>query len=214
MLTGWGDQTLMVWRIQGLDPRNREKFLFGTSVHMEKGNKEIKMSELAKKKNSNLDQDSPTAFTLFDQNDISVTLELPAALSLTKNERTDYPANLKLTNKTKFTITSATFSMTLDDVVDDTNSRVLLANVSWKGAKVTDPLKNTMNFIWDTPIPPDETADGRPDTPGYSKVQWVATTNNGQGTETFTNNLTLVSLTFGPSGPIVTGPGPTVIVLP
>ncbi|WP_097140672.1 MULTISPECIES: hypothetical protein [unclassified Pseudomonas] len=170
------------------------------------------MSELAKKK-AVLDQDPPKSFTLFEQGNILVTLNLPEALSLSKNQSTDFPVDLILTNKTKFTITSAKFSVTLNEVLDDTG-QISLAKVYWKGPKVTDPLKNTMDFIWDGPVLPDGAANGRPDTSGYSTVRWIATANNGQGTETFTNSLTLVSLTFGPIGPIVTPTGPTVIVLP
>ncbi|WP_248796446.1 hypothetical protein [Pseudomonas sp. MWU13-2105] len=170
------------------------------------------MSELARKEITNLEQGPAQVFTLFEQSGIVVTLELPNALSLSKNERSDYPANLMLTNNTEFTLISANFVVTLDDVVDSV-LQALLATVRWKGPNLTDPLLKKMDFTCNGPIPPNGTASCMPNITGYSKIQWVATTNNGQSTETFTNSLALVSLTLGPIESIDTPTGPTIIVL-
>ncbi|AZE48271.1 hypothetical protein C4K04_2598 [Pseudomonas chlororaphis] len=155
-----------------------------------------------------LEQDPAKIFTIFDQSGISIDLTLPGALSLSKGGNSQYTATLTLKNDTKFTVTSAQFKVTLNNVYDN-NKSLLLANVGWKGSEVLPQAVQEMSFILDAAVLANGSGSCSPKVTGFSNVQWLATMNNGLGTENFTTSLTSVQLTSDPD----TENGPTLVVL-
>ncbi|CAH0177248.1 hypothetical protein SRABI123_01348 [Pseudomonas sp. Bi123] len=175
------------------------------------GNKEIKMSDLASEKISNLEQDPAEAFTIFEQSGISIELTLPGALSLSKGGNSLYAATVTLKNDTEFTVTSAEFKVTLNNVYDNNSKNMQLATVGFKGPGVMDQPKQEMSFTLDAAVLANGSGNCSPKVTGCSNVQWLASMNNGQGTENFTTSLTSVQLTLI-SDP-ETKNGPTLIIL-
>ncbi|WP_223537997.1 hypothetical protein [Pseudomonas sp. GL-B-16] len=166
------------------------------------------MSQLAQEKSQQLEQAPAQTFTLFIQNGISITLDLPGALQINQNRQELFTAAPILHNDTTFPIESATFTIKLEDVIDASTN--VIANVRWWNNQIFDG-KQTMEFTCKAVLP-GKTGPGIPASSGYSQVRWSTSVSSGRGTETFSNTLSLVSLTYGPFPPNApTGPtGPIV----
>ncbi|MCU7645681.1 hypothetical protein [Pseudomonas piscis] len=171
------------------------------------------MPESAKKV-SQLQQGKAKTFTLFDQNDILITLDLPGVLNLLLDEVDVYPVGDNavaapiFTNHTPYPVISATFTIKLGSI---SNGQQEIANAQWQNP---DNLKKqeTMSFTCNN-VPTGQEVQCDPDTAGYTKVRWQATRTSGEGMEVLNNSLTLVSLTLGPVVPKTrpdTGPDVTV----
>lgn len=171
-------------------------------------NKEIKMSQSTQEKSQQLDQAPAQTFTLFTQNGIRITLDLPAALQINQNRQELFSSAPILHNDTTFPIESATFTIKLEDVIDASSN--VIANVRWWNNQVFEG-KQIMEFTCKA-VKPGGTDTCIPASSGYSQVRWSTSVSSGRGTETFTNTLSLVSLTYGPFPPNhPTGPtGPIV----
>ncbi|WP_028682513.1 hypothetical protein [Pseudomonas chlororaphis] len=164
------------------------------------------MTKLGEKISHLVQVDPDKVFTIFEQNGISIELTLPSALSFGKGESFPYAAKLALKNATQFTVTSAEFKVTLNSVYDKDSKTLLLANVGWKGPGALDQAQQEMSFTIDAAVLANTSGPCSPKTPGFSNVQWIATMNNGTGTENFTTSLTSVQLTSDSetkTGPIV-----------
>ncbi|WP_338524310.1 hypothetical protein NUH87_01015 [Pseudomonas batumici] len=161
------------------------------------------MSEAIKEKTSNKDQSPAQTYTLFDQNDIQITLNLPSALQLNPVGQECYPRNPTpeegapiLHNNTRSPIESVTFTIKLEDVMDASK---VIANVRWWYDDFANGLQ-TMTFTCEAVLP-GETAICRPTRSGYSQVRWSTEVSIGRGMQSF-------SLTYGslPPSPTLTGP--------
>ncbi|AZD78702.1 hypothetical protein [Pseudomonas chlororaphis] len=157
-----------------------------------------------------LEQDPAKAFPIFEQSGITIEVTLPGALSLSKGGNSQYAAIVKLKNETVFTVTSAEFKVTLNNVFDDINANMPLATVGWKGPGVMDQPKQEMSFTLDAAVPANDSGNCSPKVALNNYVQWLASNNNGTGTENFTTSLTSVQLTLT-SAP-ETKNGPTVYI--
>ncbi|WP_192564758.1 hypothetical protein [Pseudomonas gozinkensis] len=174
------------------------------------------MNQAIQEKTSILLQQTAIPFTLFNQNDIQITLNLPKALQINRDGQEVYPPKPTpgegapmLHNNTKFPIKSAKFTIKLEDVIDGSSN--VIANVRWWSDEIFDG-KQTMEFIVED-IRPGEVGICSPTTAGYNQVRWATSVSSGRGMETFTNKLDLVSLTFGPieaNGPSGNPTGPII----
>ncbi|WLG86610.1 hypothetical protein PSH97_08850 [Pseudomonas cucumis] len=172
------------------------------------------MSEALKEKVSEKYHGAVKPFTLFDQNGIQITLNLPGIWQLNPNSQEYYPplgssqTNAPvLVNNSGFDIQSATFTVTLNNAVD-TNSTNTIANVQWSDGSAHG--KQIMEFTCGPVSHKNQVMSTPKD--GYSQVRLATTANNGRGQSTFLNGVSLISLTFGPvsadpktpvNGPIV-----------
>ncbi|WP_085577659.1 MULTISPECIES: hypothetical protein [unclassified Pseudomonas] len=173
------------------------------------------MSQALKEQASEKYQGQVKTFTIFKQNGISLTLDLPGTLQFNQNSQEIYPplsgsvlsVAPVLVNETGFDIVSATFSVVLNDVLDATN---VIANVRWWNMDLLEG-QQTMEFVCG-PVSNGNKVTSTPSTIGYSRIRWATMANNGHGTASFSNSVSLVSLTFGPIklDPSKTSPGPIV----
>ncbi|CAD5201173.1 hypothetical protein [Pseudomonas sp. FEN] len=170
------------------------------------------MNQATQEKISILAQQAVVPFTLFDQNGIKITLNLPKALQINQNNQETYPPKPTpgegapmLHNNTIFPIKSATFSIKLEDVIDGSSN--VIASVRWWSDEIFDG-KQTMEFTVEN-IRPGEVGICSPTSSGYNQVRWATSVSSGRGVETFTNTLNLVSLIFGPLQPNGPGGNPT-----
>ncbi|MDR6960515.1 hypothetical protein J2W43_004520 [Pseudomonas brassicacearum] len=166
------------------------------------------MSEALKNKVTEEYQSAAKPYTLFNQNGIQIILNLPGALQLSPNSQDYYPplespeTNAPiLINNTGFDILSATFIVTLQDVIDTGNKLNTIASVQWwdkeKGQQVmefTCGEVDNKNQVMSTPKD------------GFSRVRWATMANNGRGQSTLLNDVSLVSLTFRPALAPINGP--------
>ncbi|NWD04118.1 hypothetical protein [Pseudomonas gingeri] len=143
---------------------------------------------------SNKDQTPAKTFTLFNQNGIKITLDLPGALQINQNRQELYTSAPILHNSTIFPIKSAKFTIRLDDVRDASSN--VIANVRWWNPSIFNG-EQTMEFNVEA-IQPNETGKCTPASSGYSQVRWATSVSSGRAQETFTNTLNLVSLIYGP----------------
>ncbi|WLG92198.1 hypothetical protein [Pseudomonas cucumis] len=166
------------------------------------------MSEALKEKISNDSLGTVQTYTLFNQNGIQITLDLPSPVQLNLNTQEFYPLNTPpvvapvLHNKSGLDLKSATFTIQLNDVVDSNP----IANVRWWNNNLADG-KQAMVFTCGQ-INNQTKGTGTATIPGYSQIRWATMANNGRSNETFT--VTDVSFTFNSSvttgatdGPIV-----------
>ncbi|MGY1446915.1 hypothetical protein [Pseudomonas chlororaphis] len=167
------------------------------------------------KKVSQLDQGSATTFTLFTQNDILITLDLPSVLELGLDMVEVYPKETNAVaapifkNNTPYTVISASFTIKLGSVLNDQKQEI--AKAQWQNPGNLKQ-QESMSFTCKN-VPSGQEIQCEPDTDGYTKVRWQATRTSGEGTELLNNSLTLVSLTLGPVEPKnvpATGPDVTV----
>lgn len=155
------------------------------------------MSESAQQSSQQLAQAPSKTFTLFDQNGIQLTLDLPAALQINQNRGELFTSSPVLHNSTNFPIESATFTIVLEDVIDASSN--VIANVRWWNNDIFDG-KKSMEFTCRA-IQPGGKGTATPSSSGYSQVRWHTSVSSGRGIETFTNTVNLVTLTFGPFPP-------------
>ncbi|MHB2247743.1 MULTISPECIES: hypothetical protein [Pseudomonas] len=170
------------------------------------------MNQAIQEKTATLLQQPAVAFTLFDQNGVQITLNLPSALQINQNGQEYYPPNPTpgegapvLHNNTIFPIESATFTVELLDVIDASSN--VIANVRWWNNKIFDG-KKSMEFTVKKVLP-GEVGICVPSEAGYNQVRWATSVSSGRGTETFKNTLNIVTLTFGPLQPNGPGGNPT-----
>lgn len=135
-------------------------------------------------------------------------MDLPGALQINQNRQELFPTAPILHNDTEFPIESATFTKKMEDVIDLSSN--VIANVRWWNDQIFDG-KQTMEFTCKV-VKPGDKGTCIPTSSGYFQVRWSTSVSSGRGTETFTNTLNLVSLTYGPFPPNApTGPsGPIV----
>ncbi|UWF49678.1 hypothetical protein NYP20_01560 [Pseudomonas sp. N3-W] len=170
------------------------------------------MSELTKEKISNKAQQPAKPFTLFDQSNIEITLTLPSALQMNQDRGEIYPSQGEVVptfhNKTAFPVKSAKFTITLPDVTDGSSN--VIANVRWWKDATYEGLQ-TMEFTCGE-VSAGGTSQCIASIPGYPQIRWHSTVSSGHGTEIFKNNVSFVSLIYGPFTPsLPTGtPGPVV----
>jgi hypothetical protein len=159
------------------------------------------MPESTKEESLQLFQARPISFTLFDQNGIRITLDLPGALQLNQNTPELFTCAPILHNDTTSPIESATFTIELDDVTDF--SKKVIANVRWWNSQIYDGLQ-TVEFTCGA-VKPGETGTCIPNSSGYSQVRWAPSASIGRGTETFTLTYEPFSpkTPVGSSGPLV-----------
>src|SRR5471032_2688280 len=101
------------------------------------------MSEALKEKISNDALGLVQKYTLFNQNDILITLDLPSPVTLNLNSQEYYPPLLDLSTKitpvlkntSGLDLKSATFTIQLNDVKEDDNT---IANVRWWSTSQAD----------------------------------------------------------------------------
>ncbi|ROL94140.1 hypothetical protein BK636_01965 [Pseudomonas chlororaphis] len=172
------------------------------------------MPELAKKA-PRLEQGGTKTFKLFDQDNILITLDLPGVLNLILDEVAVYPtipdifATPKFTNNTPYPVISATFTIELGSIYN--NSQQVIASAQWQNPDNLQK-QGSMSFTCKN-VAVGQEIQCKPDTDGFTKVRWQATRTSGEGTELLNNSLTLVSLTLGPVKPKnipATGPDVTV----
>nr|BFD42489.1 hypothetical protein FFPRI1PSEUD_39880 [Pseudomonas sp. FFPRI_1] len=175
------------------------------------------MSEALKGKPSVDYQEGVETFTIFEMKElnINITLDLPSALMLNKDEQEYYPRredNSKvaapvLTNNSGYDIQSATFSVRLYDLRPSNN---VIANVQW--FKVGKPLLQTLTFTCKDVKNGKQAQCTIADTEhaGYSRIRWATMANNGEGTTTLSCNVSPITLIFSPAASdqdkLVSGP--------
>jgi len=180
------------------------------------------MSEALKEKVSEEYQGPVKTYVLFDQNDIQITLSLPGNLQFNQNSQELYPPLSSqspsvapvLVNNSKFDIESATFIVTLQDVLD----RNTIANVLWWNLEEADG-QAIMEFTCGPvskklPNSEAESVTSKPTEKGYSRIRWATMSNNGKGQSNFLIDVSSVKLVIGPVSadpkkPVI---GPTVLI--
>ncbi|WP_155290743.1 hypothetical protein [Pseudomonas chlororaphis] len=173
------------------------------------------MPELAKK-TSQLDQGAVNTYTLFTQNDILITLDLPSILKLGLDRSEVYPKDTNAVaapmfkNNSPYIVKSATFTIKLGDINGQSGK---IATAKWQNPGTLDE-QESMSFTCENVSPHQEIQCG-PDNPGYTKIRWGSTMISGMTKENLNQSLTLVSLTLGPVVPENIPPsGPNISVAP
>ncbi|MGE8098948.1 hypothetical protein [Pseudomonas fluorescens] len=164
------------------------------------------MSEALKGKISNDTLGQVQTYTLFNQNGILITLDLPSPVTLNLNSQEYYPPLTDLSTKvvpvlrntSGLDLKSATFTIQVNDVKEDDNT---LANVRWWNVNQADG-HQSMVFTCG-PIDNGDHSSGTATTSGYSRIRWATMANTGRKNETFT--VSDVSLTFKSTSPVTTG---------
>lgn len=147
--------------------------------------------------------------------DIKITLDLPSALMLNKDQQEYYPTREDsskvaapiLINNSGYEIQLATFSITLNDLRPSNN---IIANVQW--FKMGKPLLQTLKFTCKDVKNANSVQCTIADTEhaGYSRIRWATMANNGEGTTTLSCNVSPITLIFSPAasdqGKPVSGP--------
>lgn len=158
------------------------------------------MSGLAKETLSNLGVSPRTKqVTLFDQDGIKITLELPVKVQIKLNDQEYYTCAPVLHNNTLFPIESAEFIVKLNNVRSTGGAKNEIANVQW-----WDPINfdgnSSMTFKCHS-VKPKDKRTCTPDVPDSSQIRWSSTVSNGDGRQTLNNTLSLVSLICKPADP-------------
>ncbi|WP_338525430.1 hypothetical protein NUH87_07380 [Pseudomonas batumici] len=108
-------------------------------------------------------------------------------------------------NQSGLDLKSATFTIQLNDVKEDSNT---IVNARWWNNNLADG-KQSMVFTCGQ-IDNQTAGKGIATTSGYSQMRWATMANTGRGQETFT--VSDVSLTFKSTSSITTGAGPIIRV--
>ncbi|PAU55169.1 hypothetical protein [Pseudomonas sp. PICF141] len=164
------------------------------------------MSEALKEKISNDSLGKVQTYTLFSQNGILITLDLPSPVALILNNPEYYPPEANptpkvvpvLTNQSGLDLQSATFTIQVNDVKEDTNT---IVNTRWWNDSQGIG-QQSMVFTCGQ-IANKSAGKGVAATSGYEQVRWATMTNNGYGHQTFT--VSDVSLTFKSTSSVTTG---------
>ncbi|MDH0646252.1 hypothetical protein N5D48_04990 [Pseudomonas sp. GD03858] len=165
-------------------------------------------STALKNKVENRDQQPPKPFSIFNDNRIEITLELPAALQINQNRQESFTTAPILHNSTAFDIAGGTFSINLNDVKDASSN--VIANVRWWDASTYDG-QQEMTFEIPT-VAAGHQAVCKPQSPAYTSVRWNATVSSGRATEVFTNSVKVINLTYSPADSKIPASGPIVQV--
>lgn len=159
------------------------------------------MSKTTEQRVSNLDASHVTEiFTLFSENNVRITLELPTAVQINLNQYVGYACTPVLHNDNElFPIESAEFSITLSDVKSDGGSRNVIANVVWWNP-IRMKGKSVMTFKCE-PVSPGKNAPCTPVDKEFSQMRWGTTVSNGEGKQTLENSLDSLKITYKPGTP-------------
>ncbi|QLG93496.1 hypothetical protein HZF02_16710 [Pseudomonas yamanorum] len=157
------------------------------------------MSELAKETISNLGASPKTSeVDLYSRDGIRIFLELPIQVTLKRNGDDAYCTCAPiLENKTPYPISSAEFTITLNDVKSTTSPADTLVNVVWWDPESYKSYK-TMTFKCDTTVDASKSSKCSPDSPDVSQVQWISKELKGGGKQTLDSTLAFVSLSYIP----------------
>lgn len=205
--------SLLARRIQGWIRIKWRSSYSGLQYIWKCENREVIMSKIAEERFSNRDASPVTEiFTLFNQNNIRITLELPTAVQINLNQHVGYTCAPVLHNDNAiFPIDSAEFSVTLSDVKSDGGSRNVIANVVW-----WDPIrmkaKPAITFTC-APVSAGQSIQCTPSDKGYTQMRWGTTVSNGEGKQKLENSLDQLKISYSPGNPsseTVDGPDITI----
>ncbi|QXI36748.1 hypothetical protein [Pseudomonas xantholysinigenes] len=166
------------------------------------------MSEALRKTVSNDSLGTPKKFTLYEQNGIKITLTLPSPVALNLNSQEFYPPEADRTtilapvleNNSGMAVKSASFSIKLNNVIENDNT---VANVRWWSVDEAQGLQS-MEFTCGQ-IDDKGNGSGTAKTPGYSRIRWATMANTARQNQTFTVSNVNVLLTFNSSADTTTG---------
>lgn len=145
-------------------------------------------------------------YTLFKQNGILITLDLPSPVALVLNTPQYYPPEANpypkvvpvLFNLSGLDLQSATFTIQLNDVKEDANT---IVNTRWWNDNLADG-QQSMVFTCGQ-IANKSAGKGIATTSGYEQIRWATMANTGYSHQTFT--VSDVSLTFKSTSSVTTG---------